>query len=57
MIVVSDTTPLRYLAEVGGLDWLPVIFGEVICPIEVMEECRHPSAPLLLREWESSAPP
>lgn len=21
MIVVSDTTPLRYLAVVGGLDW------------------------------------
>ena len=23
MIVVSDTTPLRYLAVIGGLDWLP----------------------------------
>jgi predicted nucleic acid-binding protein len=56
MIVVSDTTPLRYLAVVGGLDWLPVIFGEVICPVEVIEECLHPGAPPFLREWTASAP-
>jgi len=54
MIVVSDTTPLRYLAEIGGLDWLPAIFGEVVCPEEVIAECRHPHAPLLLREWADS---
>lgn len=57
MIVVSDTTPLRYLAEVDGLEWLPVIFGEVVCPVEVIEECRHPGAPELLREWEAAAMP
>jgi predicted nucleic acid-binding protein len=56
MIVVSDTTPLRYLAVVGGLDWLPAIFGEVICPVEVIEECLHPGAPPFLQEWMASAP-
>ena len=56
MIVVSDTSPLRYLAEIGGLDWLPAIFGEVVCPVEVIDECRHPRAPLLLREWAASEP-
>lgn len=25
MIVVCDTTPLRYLAEIGGLEWRPTM--------------------------------
>ncbi len=56
MIVVSDTTPLRYLAVVEGLDWLPVIFGEVVCPSEVLAECLHERAPAPLREWAASVP-
>jgi predicted nucleic acid-binding protein len=56
MIVVSDTSPLRYLAMIGGLDWLPELFGEVICPPEVIEECRHADAPKELREWASHPP-
>lgn len=54
MIVVSDTSPLRYLAAIGGIDWLPALFGEVICPPEVIEECLHPGAPAELRDWASS---
>jgi predicted nucleic acid-binding protein len=45
VIVVSDTSPLRYLAAVGGMDWLPALFGEVICPPEVITECLHDRAP------------
>ena len=56
MIVVSDTSPLRYLVAIGGIDWLPVLFGEVICPPEVIEECLHPGAPAELRNWASSCP-
>lgn len=56
MIVVSDSSPLRYLSAIGGVDWLPVLFGEVICPAEVFEECSHPSAPPGLRSWVLSRP-
>lgn len=45
MIVVSDTTPLRYLAVLGYLELLPRLFGSVYCPDAVMRECRHPRAP------------
>lgn len=41
MTVVSDTSPLRYLAALGGLEWLNHLFGEIACPPEVMAECRH----------------
>lgn len=56
MIVISDTTPLRYLAVIGGLEWLPAIFGEVVCPAEVITECRHQSAPPALRVFAAFPP-
>lgn len=56
MIVVSDTSPLRYLTAVGGTEWLQLLFGEVACPPEVIAECLHRSAPLELRAWASSPP-
>lgn len=57
MIVVSDTTPLRYLAELGGLEWLHRLFGEIACPPEVIAECRHENAPAQLRAWALAPPP
>ncbi len=57
MIVVSDTTPLRYLAVIGGLDWLPAVFGQVVCPPEVITECQHERAPAPLRAWAAAPPP
>ena len=57
MIVVSDTTPLRYLAVLGCLDLLPRMFGTVHCPAAVLAECRHPRAPLLLQQWAENPPP
>ena len=56
MIVVSDTSPLRYLAALGGIEWLPLLFEEVACPPEVIAECLHRSAPPELRAWASSPP-
>ena len=56
MIVVSDTTPLRYLAVLGLLDLLPRLFGKVHCPATVMKECLHPRAPAALREWAAEPP-
>lgn len=56
MIVVSDTTPLRYLAVLGHLELLPRLFGSVHCPAAVIKECSHPRAPAALREWAEQPP-
>jgi len=56
VIVISDATPLHYLAAIGGLDWLPAIFGQVVCPPEVLAECLHEHAPASLRAWAASTP-
>jgi predicted nucleic acid-binding protein len=57
MIVVSDTTPLRYLAVLGHLEILPRLFGDVHCPEAVIRECRHFRAPAVLRDWADDPPP
>jgi hypothetical protein len=56
MIVITDTTPLRYLAVLGELEILPRLFGQVVCPMEVLAECRHASAPEVLRLWATKLP-
>ena len=38
MIVVSDTSPLVFLADLGRLDLLPAMYGEVVIPPAVHDE-------------------
>jgi predicted nucleic acid-binding protein len=56
MIVVSDTTPLRYLTLLGRIDLLRRLFGKVHCPDVVLRECVHPQAPAVLRAWTAKVP-
>ncbi len=56
MIVISDTSPLRYLIAIGCVDVLPALYGRILCPPEVLAECQHPQSPAALREWIASPP-
>jgi len=51
MIVISDTTPLRYLVEIEVVEILPELFGQIIIPIAVSEELQHPKTPHKIRAW------
>lgn len=56
MIVISDTSPLRYLVITGLVELLPAIYGTVYCPPEVIEECSAIRAPAALRAWVAAPP-
>lgn len=56
MIVVSDTSPLNYLVQIGKVDVLSHLFGKIVIPIAVHEELSHEGAPQQVRDWLSSAP-
>lgn len=56
MIVISDTTPLRYLTLLGRIDLLRSLFGKIHCPDLVLRECLHPQAPAALRAWAACLP-
>ena len=57
MLVIADTTPLRYLVALGQADLLPTLFGQVIIPLAVAGELQHAKAPAAVRAWIASPPP
>jgi predicted nucleic acid-binding protein len=48
-VVVADTTPVRYLAEIGHLDLLPRLFETIFIPSVVYDELQHPASPQIVR--------
>lgn len=56
MIVVSDTSPLCYLALLGEIDLLAVLFDEISIPPEVARELTRPGTPNEVRSWFDARP-
>ena len=56
MIVVADTSPLRYLILIGHADLLPRIYGEVVISQAVLDELTHVNAPPAVQSFVSSRP-
>lgn len=44
-VIISDTTPLRYLIEIEAVHILESLFGRVIIPEKVAEELQRPKTP------------
>ncbi len=56
MIVVADTSPLRYLILIGEVELLPRIYGEVIISDAVLGELLHRNTPEVVRNFVSGRP-
>ena len=56
LIVVADTTPLRYLVMIEREHLLPLLYGRVLIPPAVAEELDHKSTPDLVRAWLATRP-
>jgi predicted nucleic acid-binding protein len=56
MIVVADTTPLRYLVVIEREQLLPALYGRVLIPPAVAEELDHESTPDAVRAWLAGRP-
>jgi len=56
MIVVADSSPLRYLIVLGQQDLLPRIFGGVSIPSTVLKELSAPATPILVRNLLADRP-
>jgi predicted nucleic acid-binding protein len=57
MLVIADTTPLRYLVALGQDGLLPALFGQILIPPAVADELHHPKAPAAVRAWIAAPPP
>src|SRR5437867_2061796 len=51
MIVISDTTPLRYLIEIEEVQILEKLFGKIIIPPKVFSELQGKNTPLKVMAW------
>ena len=56
ILVVADTSPLRYLVETGYESLLPRLFTTVWIPGTVTAELRHSRSPAVVREWALQFP-
>lgn len=50
MIIVSNTSPLCYLAWINATYVLPTLFETLIIPVSVLEELQAPGAPEKVRK-------
>lgn len=56
MIIVSDTTPFRYLIEIEAIEILSALFGQVIMPSAVAAELQHAKTPTKIKAWIQAPP-
>jgi predicted nucleic acid-binding protein len=56
VIVVADSSPLRYLVLIQQIDILPALYGRVIVPPAVIAELTHEHTPGSVRAWLSAPP-
>jgi predicted nucleic acid-binding protein len=55
-IVISDTSPLRYLVLIGQADLLPALYTDVLIPEAVTDELNKPATPEPVRRWIAHRP-
>jgi predicted nucleic acid-binding protein len=56
MIIVSNTTPLRYLIEIEAAELLETLFGKIIIPQEVANELQGANTPNKVKDWIRAHP-
>jgi predicted nucleic acid-binding protein len=56
ILVVADTTPLRYLVEIGYEHLLPRLFTKVWIPGTVLSELQRERTPGIVRKWAEQLP-
>jgi predicted nucleic acid-binding protein len=56
MIVVADSSPVRYLILIEEIPLLPSLFGVIILPPAVLRELTQPATPGAVREWMNRLP-
>jgi predicted nucleic acid-binding protein len=56
MIVIADTSPLRYLILLKHAEVLHQLYGRVIIPEAVVRELQAQNTPVVVRQWLGAPP-
>jgi predicted nucleic acid-binding protein len=57
MLVVADSSPVRYLRVLDCIHVLPVLFERLLIPQAVLRELQHSHTPAVVRTWMAARPP
>jgi predicted nucleic acid-binding protein len=57
MIVVADSSPLRYIVLIQEVHLLPILYGTIVLPPGVVGELTQTSSPNPVRLWMENLPP
>jgi len=55
-VIVSDTSPIRYLVLIGSINVVERLYTRVLIPEAVHVELQQPHTPEVVRTWITSAP-
>ncbi|MGH9841745.1 MAG: DUF3368 domain-containing protein [Blastocatellia bacterium] len=55
-LIISDASPLHYLALIGQAHILPALYGRVIVPLRVFDELQRPNTPETVKAFVQSRP-
>lgn len=56
MVVVADSSPLVVLIQIGHVEILPTLFGQVIIPPQIAAELSQPKRPKAVRSFIAARP-
>ena len=56
MLVVADSSPLIVLINIGQINALPELFGQVVVPPQVAAELRQSNRPPAVRDFINARP-
>ncbi|MBL8175161.1 MAG: hypothetical protein JNK48_10850 [Bryobacterales bacterium] len=56
IVVVADTSPIRYLVRIGEIALLKKLYGVVIVPAVVLDELQAEDGLPVVRAWAGSLP-
>jgi predicted nucleic acid-binding protein len=56
MLVIADSSPLIVLVNIGHIEVLPKLFGEVVIPPAVATEIAAPARPQAARDFAAARP-
>ena len=56
MIVVSDNGPVAFLIQIGRIEILAQLYGQVVIPTAVHMELSREQTPIVIRRWLATPP-
>src|SRR2546423_607060 len=56
MLVIADSSPLIVLVNIGHIEVLPKLFGDVVIPPAVASEIAAPTRPQIVRDFAAARP-